>query len=182
MRKVEWRTCKSGGEGSTGGRPDQPVSGSTTRGGESNDGNNGNHRQINMEDRRFLMVKRNLFAFAPGVLRRRVFFVLQWPLGQQQLFTPGHIKYCSQEMQPPQTDVVRSSNERSKLAKVRCTYVLSLSVFGLWSRRLHKVTDDRPDQTWTAQPTSEPNRLRILEQRHPAGISPFPKNTNDETP
>ncbi len=36
MRKVEWRTCKSGGEGATGGRPDQPVTGSTTRNGESN--------------------------------------------------------------------------------------------------------------------------------------------------
>jgi hypothetical protein len=41
---------------------------------------------------------------------------LQWPSGEQQRFAPGHMKYCSQEMQPPQKRVVTSSIENSELA------------------------------------------------------------------
>ena len=67
MRKVEWRICRSGGDGSIAGVPRQSAIVSTAGSGNSN-GDDGDYRQIDVEIDRFLMVERNLFAFAPGVL------------------------------------------------------------------------------------------------------------------
>ena len=57
----------------------------------------------------------------PGACLVGGFFVLQWPLGEQQLFAPGHMKYSSHEIQPPHTRVASISIESSELAKARRT-------------------------------------------------------------
>ena len=61
------------------------------------------------------MLECNLLAFAAGGLLGRQVFVLQWPSGAQQLFAPGHMKYCSHEMHPPQTSVVTAATKEANL-------------------------------------------------------------------
>jgi hypothetical protein len=73
---------------------------------------------------------------SPSELCRAGTFVLQWPFGAQQCFAPPNIKYCSHEMQPPQTRVVRSSKERIELAMaLRTTPFQAYQTFNPWPQR-----------------------------------------------
>jgi len=66
---VEWRICKSGGEGATGGIPDDTLSGSAMCSGKL-DATIAIIGKSNVEIERLLIVKSYLLALASGVLRR----------------------------------------------------------------------------------------------------------------
>ena len=81
-------------------------------------------RQSEMKVNPPLMLESDLLAITPPGFWRR--FVLQCPSGLQQPCEVPNVKYCSQDMQPPQTKVRTRSAERNQNWTVPVAITFSL--------------------------------------------------------